>query len=110
MNTKFVYLYRDACNYKTFEEVVIQGPLRLEDIKPFLRDGQFFIPSEVGLHDLQDEVFTTDDHIWHEINEIRNTEEQPTIELDASILINNFKKAFYNDWNEANVFKRKGLM
>jgi len=110
MNSNLSYLYRDACNYKTFAEVVISGSLRLEDIQPFLREGEFFIPSEVGLPDLQKEVFTTDDHIWHEINEIRNTEDQPTIELNASFLIKNFKKAFCNDWNEVTVFKRKGLI
>ncbi|HPS02723.1 MAG TPA: hypothetical protein PLA90_14390, partial [Candidatus Sumerlaeota bacterium] len=65
MNTRFGYLYRDACNYKEYHEVVVSGILREEDIQPFLRDKTYFVPSEVGLTDLQPAVFTVDDHIWH---------------------------------------------
>jgi hypothetical protein len=66
MNTKFNYLYRDAWNYKKFHSIILHGVIKLEQIEPFLRDQCFFIPSEVGLPDLQEEVFKTYDHIWEE--------------------------------------------
>ncbi|NQZ60199.1 MAG: hypothetical protein HRT88_22340 [Lentisphaeraceae bacterium] len=52
-NSKIYYLYRDAANYKAFNEVIIAGPLQLEDLTPYFHDHHFFIPSEIGLEDLQ---------------------------------------------------------
>jgi hypothetical protein len=109
MNSKFSYLYRDASNYKTFNEVIISGILSLKDIEPNLRERTFFIPSEVGLMDLQNSVFTSDDHIWHEIDEIKPTADQPTVNFNASKLLTKFKIAHQIDWNEYAVFIRKGL-
>lgn len=110
MNTKFSYLYRDAWNYKKFHSLILPGVVSLEKIEPFLRDHTFFIPSEVGLPDLQENVFKTYDHIWHEIEAISLTDEQPTLTIDASTLVSNFKKARSQDWNEGEVFVRKGLV
>ena len=110
MNTKFSYLYRDAGNYKTFNEIILPGIITLEQIDPFLKEQTFFIPSEVGLPDLQRELFSVDDHIWHEIETIELTQEQPTIITEASSLLNNFRTACKKNWNEGEVFARKGLM
>lgn len=52
MRTSFEYLYRDAANYKVFEAVVLWGALRLEELTPFLHEGEFFNPSQIGLKDL----------------------------------------------------------
>jgi len=110
MNTRFSYLYRDACNYKKFNDVVLSGIIQEKQIGPLLKDKLFFIPSEVGLPDLQDDVFSIDDHIWHELEKIELTEEPPTVEIDASLLIENFEDASQNNWNEYAAFKRKGLL
>lgn len=110
MNTQFNYLYRDACNYKKFHSIVLSGVIRLKQIEPFLREQTFFIPFEIGLPDLQEEVFKSYDHIWHEIEAIELTEDQPTIAIDASSLLANFKNAHNQDWNEGEVFVRKGLV
>jgi hypothetical protein len=110
LNTKFSYLYRDVCNYKTFNEVIISGTIGFEDIRPYLKDKTFFIPSEVGLTDLQDCVFSIDDHIWHEIDSIQATQSEPTVKIHAKLIISKFKKAHQNNWNEYDVFKRKGLI
>lgn len=75
-----------------------------------LKDKLFFIPSEVGLPDLQDDVFSVYDHIWHELEKIELTEEHPTVELNASLLVENFEDASQNNWNEHAAFKRKGLL
>lgn len=109
-NTKIAYLYRDASNYKTYNEVIINGGLEEKDILQFLKDGEFFIPSEVGLKDLQPGTFSVDDHIWHEIEYIVPTDEEPTINISADILYEKFKKAHQNKWNEYAVFERKCLI
>jgi hypothetical protein len=110
MNTRFSYLYRDACNYKKFNDVVLSGIIKENQIEPFLKDKLFFVPSEVGLPDLQDDVFSVDDHIWHEFEKIELTEEPANIELKASLLIRKFQKSFRDNWDEYSVFKRKGLL
>lgn len=110
MNTKFNYLYRDVCNYKKFNDVVLFGIFEVKQIEPLLKDKLFFIPSDVGLPDLQDDIFSVDDHIWHEFESIELTEEPPNVEIDASLLIKYFKDASDNHWDEYAVFKRKGLL
>jgi hypothetical protein len=77
---------------------------------PLLKDKIFFIPSDVGLPDLQDDTFSVDDHIWHELEKIELTEEPPTLEIGASLMIENFKNASQDNWNEYAAFKRKGLL
>ena len=110
MNTKFSYLYRDEWNYKKFHSIILPGVVTLEEIEPFLREQTFFIPSEVGLPDLQEDVFKSYDHIWHEIETIELTDEQPTATIHAPTLVSNFKNARSQDWNEGEVFARKDLM
>lgn len=110
MNIQFSYLYRDAWNFKKIHSVVLPGILTLEQIEPFLREQTFFIPSEVGLPDLQEDIFKSYDHIWHEIEAISLTDEQPNIAFNTSTILGNFKKAHSQDWNEGAVFARKGLV
>ncbi len=110
MNTQLSYLYRDAWNYKRFHSIILPGIITLEQIEPFLREQTFFIPSEVGLPDLQEDVFKSYDHIWHEIEAIELIDEQPTATINASVLLANFKKAHSLNWNEREVFARKGLV
>lgn len=110
MNTKFSYLYRDGCNYKTFNEVIIAGRLRADQIIPLLKDEDFFIPSEIGLPDLQEMPLTADDHIWHEIEYIESTDQPPTVALNAAVLMDRIKTASGNNWNEDQVFINKGMI
>ena len=110
MNTQLEYLYRDAGNYKWFGEVVIVGTLELGDIEPYLYEHQFFIPSEVGLPDLQSEELTEDDHIWHEIVDIKETALEPTVKISAVELVEGFKAAHVVEWNWFEVMERKGFL
>ena len=51
-NTKIGYLYRDASNYKKWNEVVIRGsisPEQIDIIIGCLDDELHFIPRQVGL-------------------------------------------------------------
>jgi len=110
MNARFSYLYRDGCNYKKYHEVIVAGLLEVEQIQPYLKDETFFVPSEVGFVDLQESVFSVDDHIWHEIDSILPTNDEPTVDIHAVSLIAKFREAHQNNWNEYAVFVRKGLM
>lgn len=82
----FEYLYRDASNYKTYGKVLLSGrarPTHMATIASALIDGEYFLPSLVGLPDLTAELFaysngpTEDDHEWHEYIDLRaaNAEE-----------------------------------
>ena len=110
MNTQINYLYRDACNYKNFNEIVVAGILKIEHLLPLLKDKTYFIPFEVGLIDLQPEVLTEYDHIWHEIEKLQITTDNPTLKINAEQLLRKFKFAFDNEWFEfTNRSGRKSL-
>lgn len=86
LNTRLTYRYRDADNYKTSNTVVFAGeptPELLALVRGALNDGDSFIPSQVGLEDLQGHLQQYDspasqeeyaanpasdpDHPWHEL-------------------------------------------
>ncbi len=106
MNTLITYQYRDASNYKEFETVIIRGLLTSNDIEKYLYDKEFFIPSEIGLKDLQPENLNQDDHIWHEILDINHTHEKHTVDITAEKIISNFRKASTEEWNILDASKR----
>ncbi|MCD4829577.1 MAG: hypothetical protein K8R90_09150 [Candidatus Cloacimonetes bacterium] len=99
MNTRLSYLYRDSCNYKKFNEVIIAGIIEKAQLNPWLEDNVYFIPSEVGLKDLHDNPWTIYDHTWHEFRWVELTEDTPTVEIDAEQFIKSFIEASRNDWN-----------
>ncbi len=97
MNTQISYLYRDASNYKQHMMVVLSGVVSDEDkqlIKAKLDSGEFFIPSQVDLPDLQGMMINgideDEDHVWHELLGIKTTESKPTYELTSAELVSRF--------------------
>lgn len=98
-NTAFHYLYRDANNFKQFESVVLPGRMTKQDAEFILlcqkeKDG--FIPSEVGLEDLQERMVNgydeSVDHPYHEIELIAITDDEPTLDLDVAYFIEWFNQ------------------
>ena len=108
-NTAVAVLYRDASNYKVSDTVVLTGRYEDEDLKVIqakLDDGQFFIPSQVGLNDLHGQLqqydsdasldangINEDDHPWHELDlpdAVTRTDEEPTTTLTWAELVDNF--------------------
>lgn len=86
VNTALTFLYRDEHNYKALSTVVLCGAPRLGDldiIRGKLEAGELFIPSQVGLDDIQWKLQSFDspetsaeydadpdaspDHVWHEL-------------------------------------------
>jgi len=72
--TVLKYQYRDAGNYKAYGELLIEGEFTngdLEALAPYLYDGEYFVPEEVGIPPLQPllcEDFggpNENDHDWH---------------------------------------------
>lgn len=68
------YLYRDAANYKIFEEAIIENPnnLNLHDFDKWFRslliDGLWFIPNDFGLAKPQFPTYNPElDHDWCEL-------------------------------------------
>ena len=110
MNTNFSYLYRDSGNYKQFFSVVLNGEVTLTELNQFLYEGTFFVPSIIGLPDLQPTPFTPFDHIWHEIEEVSSTENTASIDISARVLLNRFEKSASEGWFLDKVFAQKKLL
>lgn len=79
-NTLFEYRYADASNNKVHGRVVLAGIMtqdQLDRIEAGLSDGEFFIPMQVGLRDLQGDFEhgkswePQDDHPFHTITGVR---------------------------------------
>ena len=98
MNTRLEYMYRDGENYKQHGDVVVRGELTLAELKPHFHDYEFFIPSEVGLEDLQNTPYLACDHVWHELHVAEPTDEAPTVNISAQELLARFKAAGSVKW------------
>ncbi|MFZ3482221.1 hypothetical protein [Sphingomonas sp. 3-13AW] len=111
-NTEVRYLYRDACNYKQSAQAVLEGALPLEQaiaVTSALDDNCWFVPSGVGLEDLQERFGTgwdkDADHLFHELVALSLTEAEATEQETAQTFHDRFLAA---DWaqDEASVMTR----
>lgn len=92
MNTKIEYLYRDASNYKVWNEAVVKGEItkQQEDaVFAALRcDGDAnFVPKEVGLPEKRFDTWTEDDVDVFELQGFEATNEEPTVEITIDELV-----------------------
>ena len=113
MNTLIHYLYRDASNYKAHHEIVVRGKITFAEVAPYLESGEFFIPSQIGLPDLQSQLGqpTDDDHVWHHLTpeDFTPTPEPPTVKLTARGLRTRLRRAYAAGWDVSAAIKRNGL-
>lgn len=106
MNTKIEYLYRDADNYKMWNEAVVEGeitPEQIEQIMDCLEDGEHFIPNQVGLEEMRfSNVDPQSDHCWFELypDGFSQTDKKPDSGMDVETLISNFLAA-KGKWDES---------
>lgn len=110
-NTAISYMYRDGANYKEGERVVIAGRLTLAEVEECLDDEDGFIPGDVGLPELQERLQgfpSGDDHVWHELEEMEPTAEEPTLALTADQLREAFRQHKGN-WKVTEAMDRLGL-
>lgn len=85
MNVVLEYLYRDAGNYKNWQEVIFTNKAKIplsklnEDIKSRLIDGLYFSAEALQLPTAYfDNVDAELDHNWHEYSECRLTDAPET--------------------------------
>ena len=84
-NTAFVYLYRDADNYKKWGRVVFEGRAESggeERLRAVCFHSECFVAERVGiptvfLYEEEDWERTEADHDWHEFWELEATDEEP---------------------------------
>jgi len=104
MNTKIYYLYRDTSNYKVQNVCVIPGVVSSEQIREIiacLDDGEYFIPSLVGLPERKFDTYDSqDDHPFFELREedFSSTDEPAMIELTPAELVKAFQQ-HKGKWN-----------
>lgn len=78
----FTYLYRDASNYKAWNDLLLVGHLTEEETQLMRRkfeSSEFFIAEQLGVPTLYESLWascrcegpTGRDHVWHEFHEIR---------------------------------------
>lgn len=106
MNTYIGYLYRDASNYKKWNEVILSGHLtdpQKEIMISMLDCGIYFIPEQVGLPVERFGDITEDDHCWCEldIEDINDTDLSPTIDMTAEELYQKFVE-IDGEWDDVN--------
>ena len=105
MNTAVDYLYRDASNYQMPQHEVIKGLITEDQITRILTclyDGEYFIPSQVGLSEKRfADTPTDDDHCWFELDydSFQPTEEEPTVNMTPLELADKFDMAA-DKWDE----------
>jgi len=113
MNTRITYFYCDGGNNKTWHELDVQGKISFSQVEPFLECRYFFIPSQIGLPDLQNRLGapTDDDHVWHHFpsDAFTPTADPPTICITARILLKRFHFAFANGWDVSAAMDRNNL-
>lgn len=104
-NTLINYHYQDASNHKVYSEnIVLEGTLLDEekyDLMLNFEELYGFIPSKIGLKDLQSELqkydtsFNDDDHPFHQLDLVESTNLEPTHELKAKDF---YKKMMTTKW------------
>ena len=114
MSTELFYQYRDYGGYKESETVVFPDDPKQEDIDLILRnllDGEYFIPSQVGMADLQERLadgkpLGKDDHVEHSIVKVGFTQLAPT----TTIFFSDFAKLFAStQWDLLKAMEDHGL-
>lgn len=104
VNTKIDYLYRDADNYKVWNQCIIEGTLSEEQkqkILDSLFEGEWFIPHMVGLPEKQFEQWDEQsDHPFFELNEysFEETALSPTVSVKAAELVAAFESCSKDNW------------
>jgi hypothetical protein len=100
----FEYLYRDAGNNKIYGAILLSGLItaeEIEQIKSCLDEGLYFIPSKIGIPDLQSQMlkeYKYDDSLDHEFCEFRDLRPATIDDLSLPLwgktttLVERFKK------------------
>lgn len=106
MNTRMTYLYRDADNYKTLNEVVIQGTFTDEEIDEIMGicdQGEYFIPRQVGLPEERfEKLDPQSDHCWFELSRdgFETTDDYCSEPIAAEEVLAAFRRIRDTGWDD----------
>jgi hypothetical protein len=95
MNSKITYMYRDAHNFKNYGEFVVRDLITIEEISPYLIDGEFFVPEDIGVDILRPIAMNDWDHQYHEIVSIEPTSLRSRLSSSALIASLQASRAHY---------------
>jgi hypothetical protein len=108
-NIRFLYLYRDAGNYKQHGEAIFGNKDALpigeigKQIRSFLHDGEFFIARQVHIEERFFDAPNDDDHPWHEFVSVTLTIDPVFDRWDIAEFLADLEKASRAGWDEMNV-------
>lgn len=113
-NIRFIYLYRDASNYKQHGEVILSNETQLaveeidQQVRSHLSDGSFFIARQVQLEERFFAVVNEDDHPWQEFVQVEATADPvfdpiPETKRDIARFLEELKQAHETGWDENQV-------
>ena len=113
-NIRFVYMYRDASNYKQHGEVILPNETQrtVEEvdtqIRSLLSDGLFFIARQVQIEERFFAVVSEDDHPWHEYVSVEATADPtfdpvPEKKRDIAQFLKELDQAHRAGWDETQV-------
>ena len=113
-NIRFIYLYRDASNYKQHGEVILSNETLLtveevdKQIRSLLSDGLFFIARQVQVEERFFDVVSEDDHPWHEFVMVEATTDPafdpvPEQQRDITNFLKELEQAHRSGWDEKQV-------
>jgi len=113
-NVRFVYMYRDASNYKQLGDVIFSNETLVTEeevdkqIRSLLSDGLFFIARQVQVEERFFDVVSEDDHPWHEFVSVEATTDPtfdpvPDQKRDISNFLKELEQAHHTGWDETRV-------
>jgi len=113
-NIRFVYLYRDASNYKQHGEIILSNEslLKVEEadtqIRSLLSDGLFFIAQQLKIEERFFDIVSEDDHPWHEYVMVEATTDPtfdpvPEEKRDITNFLKDMEQAHRSGWDEHQV-------
>ena len=113
-NIRFVYMYRDASNYKQHGEVILPNETQRtieevdKQIHSLLSDGLFFIARQVQVEERFFDVVSEDDHPWHEFVMVEATTDPafdpvPEQQRDITNFLKELEQAHRSGWDEKQV-------
>jgi len=126
-NTQIDYVYADASNYKVWGREVLEGTLTAAQKAEILEacdGGELFIASQVGLPDLQHQMWNEhhmndDDHVFHRLalGDFAEVDASTTTELSTARLLANFRtvagrrdgRGLIGGWDVAAAARRLGV-
>ncbi len=101
MNIKFSYLYRDAGNYKNYNNIIFSNPnnISVEQLENSIRnsliEGLWFDAINWRIPDLYFKEYEWNnelDHCWHEFGQLKETTEKPTTETTIDMFLTSILK------------------